>query len=122
MEKIQYNTGSGGAFETVAEYKYDSGGRLYSTVDHKTGETIWYKYDPSGKLLQTITSDNTANENVFGSIYEYNEKSELSKVIDTFGYSYYSGGYHNAYDSSEYTYLYNRDGTLSLMALDNGNF
>lgn len=53
ISEIQYNIGSGGAFETVYSYTYDAAGNLCAIADHVSKETILYKYDLEGKLLQS---------------------------------------------------------------------
>ena len=35
ITEIQYNTGSGGAYETVYEYEYNTAGQLHSVTDKK---------------------------------------------------------------------------------------
>ena len=41
ISEICYNTGTGGAFETVYSYRYNSGGELHSITDHTSGETTY---------------------------------------------------------------------------------
>ena len=56
ISEIQYNIGSGGAFETVYSYTYDAAGNLCAIADHVSKETILYKYDLEGKLLQSYAA------------------------------------------------------------------
>ncbi|MBQ8387629.1 MAG: hypothetical protein IJX46_01725 [Clostridia bacterium] len=115
--EILYNTGSGGAFETVAEYTYDNGGRLYSSKDYNTGDTTYYKYDPSGKLLQTYSATTDTDKIGYTGEFAYNEKGEMISRTDYLGYRYYSSGYVNTYDKTEYAFAYNDDGTLFEMGM-----
>ncbi len=56
ISEIQYNIGSGGAFETVYSYTYDAAGNLCAIANHVSKETILYKYDLEGKLLQSYAA------------------------------------------------------------------
>ena len=101
----------------MAEYTYDNGGRLYSSKDHKTGDTTYYKYDPSGKLMQTFSATTDTDKIGYTGEFAYNEKGEMINRTDYLGYRYYSSGYVNTYDKTEYAFAYNEDGTLLEMGM-----
>jgi len=51
VKEIRYNTGSGGAYQTVYSYQYTADGQLASIKDHTTNRITVYSYDPSGKMI-----------------------------------------------------------------------
>ena len=50
VSEIQYNIGTGGAFETAYRYTYDTAGNLFSVEDVLSEENTVFRYSPSGKL------------------------------------------------------------------------
>ena len=94
-------------------YSYDSGGRLYSSTDHRTGETVRYDYDPSGKLLASYVANSSGNV-LGGASYEYDENGRISASDVRINVS-------GVIEREELYYSYNRDGNLSLRVSVNGS-
>ena len=115
VSKIQYNTGSGNAFETVYEYTYDAAGNLFSITDHISDEVTMYKYDATGKLMDSYVYDLATYNNLYGTTVYYDDQSRVSVIFHGFDYKYNSG---TSSDLTYYSYAYNaNNGNLSNMAV-----
>jgi len=87
IEKIQYNTGTNGAYETVYEYVYETSGRLHSVIDYSSDEVWLYKYDESGKLIHSVAYDSESYLTSYSKKVFYNDDGKVALFSDNFDYN-----------------------------------
>ena len=119
VSEIKYNTGSGSAFVTMYSYTYDSYGNLSSIEDYSSNEITLYKYDTEGKLVKSYVYDSEEYENLYGTLVFYDDQSRVRSVFHYFDYTCSSGTY---YDSTHYSYRYNKtNGNIEKLSIS-GNY
>ena len=110
IKEICYNTGSGGAYQTVYSYQYTADGQLASIKDHLSDRVTVYSYDPSGKLIGSYEYLSTENQSRHHSHQVYDELSRLTNVYHTVNYRV--GSLDTAEDEIEVQYAYDSAGRL----------
>lgn len=81
IAKITYPPASAGATRLVDEFEYDAIGNLKKRVDTANRETL-YEYDNANRLIKTIAA------NLKQTQIEYNQRSEITAVIDAMNQRY----------------------------------
>ena len=107
ISAIQYNTGEGGAFETVYEYVYTSAGQIYSVVDYDSNEKHIYTYDNRGKKIRSYVVNLTGNDISYSDTVFYDEQERVTKFLQLFSYG-------TASDTVETHYGYNVRGEMDI--------
>ena len=97
ISQICYNTGEGGAFETVYSYTYDTAGNVFSIEDHVNGEVTYYKYDSLGRFVKSYVYDTEDYYNLYEASVVYDEQSRIAMVFHTVDYICPSTSYHGNY-------------------------
>ena len=86
VKEICYNIGTGGAYQTVYSYTYNSAGSIHSVVDHINNETTVYKYNTAGQLIYSYVADNAEGVNLVGVAMTYDDQSRLDHAFYTYDY------------------------------------
>jgi YD repeat-containing protein len=118
ISEIQYNTGSGGAYETVYEYAYNTEGQLHSVTDKTSGEVTVYEYDSAGRLQRSVVYDGDSYRNLYSSSIIYDEDSRIEYLFNYFDYVV---GNNKAYEQLRYFYRYNDEGRIDKVLFNSSN-